>query len=135
MVSGTDDDGLKKKRGRPKKLILDPSTNLYIDSSHVNFKKLNKLLKQNTDGSIKQASPMESGLRFDSLNDQEMKQLLELKDRRGRPRKFPVEQTGITIKGVRVSGSMKARKKQMPVTTDPSNKVEKKKRGRPRTVV
>ncbi|KAM9918911.1 hypothetical protein OXX59_008320 [Metschnikowia pulcherrima] len=133
MVSNAEDDGVKKKRGRPKKLILDPATNQFIDSSHENFKKLNKLLKQNSDGIVKSGhSPMENGLRLDSLNDEEMRQLLSSKDRRGRPRKFPVEQTGITIKGVRVAGSLKGRKKESPVLFDAVNQVQKKKRGRPK---
>lgn len=133
MVTGTDEDGSKKKRGRPKKLILDPSSNQYIDSSHENFKKLNRLLKQNADVTVKQAhSAMENNLKFDSLNDQEMKQLLELKDRRGRPRKFPVEQTGITIKGVRVNGTIKGKRKESPVPLDSEDKVQKKRRGRPK---
>ncbi|GEQ66578.1 hypothetical protein JCM33374_g241 [Metschnikowia sp. JCM 33374] len=136
MVAATDEDGSKKKRGRPKKLILDPTTNQYIDSSHENFKKLNKLLKQSTDVTVKQAqSPMENGLKFDALNDQEMKQLLDSKDRRGRPRKFPVEQTGITIKGVRVSGTMKGKRKASPVSLDASDKIQKKRRGRPKREV
>ncbi|KAM9932504.1 hypothetical protein OXX80_007870, partial [Metschnikowia pulcherrima] len=93
----------------------------------------NKLLKQNSDGIVKSGhSPMENGLRLDSLNDEEMRQLLSSKDRRGRPRKFPVEQTGITIKGVRVAGSLKGRKKESPVLFDAVNQVQKKKRGRPK---
>lgn len=129
----TEEEGAKRKRGRPKKLILDPSTNQYIDSSHENYKKLNKLLKE----SMAKASPasekesiVEKGTSFDLLNDQDVKQLLELKDRRGRPRKFPIELTGVTIKGVRVNGS-KARSKSV---SSPSPAVEKvkKKRGRPK---
>ncbi|OBA23883.1 hypothetical protein METBIDRAFT_30257 [Metschnikowia bicuspidata var. bicuspidata NRRL YB-4993] len=133
MVAATDENGSKKKRGRPKKLILDPTTNQYIDSSHANFKKLNKLLKESSGIAVKQAhSPMENGINLDSLNDQEMKQLLELKDRRGRPRKFPVEQTGITIKGVRVNGTMKGKRKDLVASLNDSDKVQKKRRGRPK---
>lgn len=111
----TDD---KKRRGRPKKLILDPSTNEYITSSHPNFKHLNKLLKEaesNQNGStesnilkdetISKLNDQPTYLR--KLDDDAVKQLLTKKDRRGRPRKFPVEQTGLTIRGIRVNGVKK----------------------------
>lgn len=105
----------KKKRGRPKKFILDPSTNTMIDSTHPNFKQLNKALK---DGNIDQdvrsngnnvtndmSVLLNSSGTVDGFNDSELKELLKKKDRRGRPRKFPVEETGVTIKGVRINGS------------------------------
>lgn len=126
-------DGLKKKRGRPKKLILDPSTNQYIDSSHENFKKLNKILKQAMESADAKDSGYAKSTKLDIMNDQALKQLLELKDRRGRPRKFPIEQTGLTIKGIRVNGTMKGRKK-VTLVLDPNN-VHKKKRGRPKREV
>lgn len=136
MVAATDEEGSKKKRGRPKKLILDPETNQYIDSSHENYKRLNRLLKENS--SFPKTKPpndqvgklITKGTNFGSLNDQTVKQLLEQKDRRGRPRKFPIEQTGITIKGIRVNGTLKSRKRG-PAAASP-DQVTKKKRGRPR---
>lgn len=131
---GATDEG-KKKRGRPKKLILDPETNEYIDSSHENYKKLNRLLKENTNPpkaivlSELVGKLVATGTNFDSLNDQTVKQLLEQKDRRGRPRKFPIEQTGVTIRGIRVNGALKSRKRS--VTGSPEEGT-KRKRGRPR---
>lgn len=108
----------KKRRGRPKKLILDPSTNEYINSLHPNFKQLNKELKESElqqsgmaehsifkDEQISKLNDQPTYLR--NLDDDAVKQLLQKKDRRGRPRKFPVEQTGITIKGIRVNGNKK----------------------------
>lgn len=159
-----DADG-KKKRGRPKKLILDPETNTYIDSTHPNFKHLNKVLKDATDGGLSKAhqkelkqqrkqlqqqqaqqqaqaqaqaqqaqqqqQPKKRGRKPNSakahidnegipaslsklfeqppsmrnLGDEAVQQLLKKKDRRGRPRKFPVEETGVTIKGIRINGN------------------------------
>lgn len=128
------DEG-KKKRGRPKKLILDPETNEYIDSSHEHYKKLNRLLKENTNPpkaivlSELVGKLVATGTNFDSLNDQTVKQLLEQKDRRGRPRKFPIEQTGVTIRGIRVNGALKSRKRS--ITGSPEEGT-KRKRGRPR---
>lgn len=114
----------KKKRGRPKKLILDPETNEYIDLSHPNFKHLNRVLKDLSSPSASSTSSYESrvssrhspregnmGKLYDQptylrkFEDEAVQQLLLKKDKRGRPRKFPVEQTGVTIKGIRVNGS------------------------------
>lgn len=136
LVAVTDEGSNKKKRGRPKKLILDPATNLYIDSSHENYKRLNKLLKESS--TSPKTSPIDPqmgklvtrGTNFGSLNDVAVKQLLEQKDRRGRPRKFPIEQTGITIKGIRVNGILKSRKKTPVATGD--DQAPKRKRGRPK---
>jgi hypothetical protein len=44
------------------------------------------------------------------MDDEAVKELLKRKDRRGRPRKFPIEETGLTIKGIRVNGVTKNRK-------------------------
>ncbi|PYD24022.1 hypothetical protein DND58_29040, partial [Pseudomonas syringae pv. pisi] len=69
-----------------------------------------------------------------SLNDLAVQQLLEKKDKRGRPRKFPIEKTGLTIRGVRVSGTGRAsttQKVQLPVVAV-DDKVNKKRRGRPK---
>lgn len=135
MVAATVEGSERKKRGRPKKLILDPETNEFIDSSHEHYKRLNKLLmetatdKANTNDMGKL---IQKGSNFDSLNDQTVKQLLEQKDRRGRPRKFPIEQTGVTIKGIRVNGTLKARKKPVLAAYAVPDQVVKKKRGRPR---
>jgi len=137
IVSATDGDGSKKKRGRPKKLILDPETNQYIDSSHEHYKRLNRMLKESSNPpkatvlSELVGKIVSTGTNFDSLNDQTVKQLLEQKDRRGRPRKFPIEQTGVTIKGIRVNGTLKSRKKRSE-SASPEEGVQKKKRGRPR---
>lgn len=128
-AEGAHEDGTKKKRGRPKKLILDPTTNNYIDSSHENFKRLNKLLKESEAKTKGKNGPKSNGMKFDLLNDQDLKQLLELKDRRGRPRKFPIELTGVTIKGVRVNGS-KSRSKSVSSPDPGTTKVAK--RGRPK---
>ena len=81
-----------------------------IDSTHPNFKQLNKALK---DGNIDQdvrsngnnvtndmSVLLNSSGTVDGFNDSELKELLKKKDRRGRPRKFPVEETGVTIKGL-----------------------------------
>lgn len=120
----------KKKRGRPKKFILDPSTNTMIDSTHPNFKMLNKAMREgnnfeestnghvnstntnvntNTNSSSNTNADL-SGLfnasnTIGNFNDVELKELLKKKDRRGRPRKFAIEETGVTIKGVRINGS------------------------------
>lgn len=119
---------LKKKRGRPKKLIFDPTTNEYIDSSHPNYKHLNKTLKEsipnNTSSTV---NPKTQGAKDDSvlskfydkptymrkLEDDAVQELLLKKDKRGRPRKFPIEQTGLTIKGIRVNGVSKHKKKPL----------------------
>ena len=64
-----------------------------------------------------------------------MQNLLQKKDRRGRPRKFPVEQTGVTIKGVRVNGTMKQRrKKDDDMYHSQLGRVVKRERGRPKKV-
>ncbi|CAX45638.1 conserved hypothetical protein [Candida dubliniensis CD36] len=116
IVDQTDPSTGKKKRGRPKKFILDPSTNTMIDSTHPNFKQLNKALKDGnidqdvrSNGSSTTISDMSvllnSSGTVDGFNDLELKELLKKKDRRGRPRKFTVEETGVTIKGVRINGS------------------------------
>ena len=140
FVPATDDDGSKKKRGRPKKYILDPSTNEFIDSSHENFKRLNKLLKSSTKTTLEKIGDSEKhvgivkGTSLKSLNDVAVQQLLEKKDKRGRPRKFPIEKTGLTIRGVRVSGSGRgpiAEKTLLPTVVE-NDKVSKKKRGRPK---
>lgn len=133
------DESSKKKRGRPKKLILDPETNVYIDSSHGKFKKLNKLLKESAQAqkpaeSASDGSLMSKGSNIETIKDDVLKDLLKKKDKRGRPRKFPIEETGVTIKGIRVNGSLKARKKASALRAKDS-KIEKKKRGRPRKVV
>lgn len=102
---------VKRKRGRPKKIILDPSTNTYIDLSHPNFKQLNKQLKPMAhqyrldDGTTQLTSATNAVLR--SYDQNEVQLLLQKKDRRGRPRKFPIEETGLTIKGVRINGAKK----------------------------
>lgn len=143
FVPATEDDGSKKKRGRPKKYILDPVTNVFIDSSHENFKRLNKLLKSTTKTKLKTLGDAEQhigivkGTSLKSLNDVAVQQLLEKKDKRGRPRKFPIEKTGLTIRGVRVSGSGRGpSEKCQPVTatvlTADIEKVTKRKRGRPK---
>lgn len=138
IVASTDDGGAKKKRGRPKKLILDPETNQFIDSSHEHYKRLNKLLKERS-ATVKPSSLdsevgkfIQKGTNFGSLDDQAVKQLLEQKDRRGRPRKFPIEQTGVTIKGIRVNGTLKVRKKSSTSTSPSPDQGIKKKRGRPK---
>lgn len=132
----------KKKRGRPKKLILDPSTNDYIDSSHPSFKQLNKALKESFSASNRfdeAGNPLSPGAAaaaaasgksrineqdvtinklFDqptylrSFEDDAVQELLQKKDKRGRPRKFPIEQTGVTIKGIRVNGNSKHKVKK-----------------------
>lgn len=53
-----------------------------------------------------------------SLEDDAVKQLIQKKDRRGRPRKFPIEETGITIKGIRVNGRGKLNRQS---TENPKN--------------
>lgn len=141
--TATEEDGAKKRRGRPRKLILDPSTNEYIDSSHENYKRLNKiLLKESTESEKSHgfekdvALLVAQGANLGSLNDQTVKQLLEHKDRRGRPRKFPIEQTGVTIKGIRVNGSSRTRRKSIVSPTGEEEKKtlleQKDTRGRPR---
>lgn len=131
LVPAMNEAGLKKKRGRPKKMILDPSTNLYIDSLHANFKKLNKILKRNMEATAKTDHGfLEHGGRLDTMNDQALQRLIDSKDRRGRPRKFPIEETGITVRGVRVSGTMK-RRTATPLPAGEEAKV-KRKRGRPK---
>lgn len=143
FVPATEDDGSKKKRGRPKKYILDPATNDFIDSSHENFKRLNKLLKSTTKTKLKKLGDAEQhigivkGTSLKSLNDVAVQQLLEKKDKRGRPRKFPIEKTGLTIRGVRVSGTGRGpSEKRLPVATTvltaEMDKVTKRKRGRPK---
>lgn len=186
----TDANG-KRRRGRPKKLILDPATNTMIDSTHPNFKQLNKILRESEGKAVaaspavaKNGAPQEpqheymphynenmtihplqqhlhhqqqqhlqhqqqqqqlqqqqqqqfqqqqkqqkkqrklklkqkrqqqpqqeqrqeqnvpSANGLAGLGDLDFQQLLKKKDKRGRPRKFPVEQTGITIKGVKIN--------------------------------
>lgn len=139
----------KKKRGRPKKLILDPLTNQYIDSTHPNFKQLNKLVKtsstvastpthisltslpSDTDGGITRLYDQPTYMR--TLEDEAVQQLLQKKDRRGRPRKFPIEQTGLTIKGIRVNGTVKQRKKkEAELFHSNGQRIAKRERGRPR---
>ena len=90
-----------------------------IDSTHPNFKLLNKAIRDgnNYDDSRNGQSPSSStsnatntntdisGLFSSSntignFNDTELKELLKKKDRRGRPRKFAIEETGVTIKGL-----------------------------------
>ncbi|PVH17927.1 uncharacterized protein CXQ87_000828 [Candidozyma duobushaemuli] len=142
FVPATEDDGSKKKRGRPKKYILDPATNEFIDSSHENFKRLNKLLKESTKTTSKKLGDAEQhvgivkGTSLKSLNDVAVQQLLEKKDKRGRPRKFPIEKTGLTIRGVRVSGTGRGPSEKAQVTASnvaaDTDKVSKKKRGRPK---
>lgn len=135
MVAATVEGSLRKKRGRPKKLILDPETNEFIDSSHEHYKRLNKLLMQTTadkTSTTDMGKLIQKGSNFDNLNDQTVKQLLEQKDRRGRPRKFPIEQTGVTIRGIRVNGTLKARKKPSLTAYALPDQAVKKKRGRPR---
>ena len=137
----------KKKRGRPKKLILDPVSNQYIDSSHPNFKQLNKLIKESmpeeaqlqtttppswpNEGGEGMSKLYDQPAHMRTLNDQAVRQLMQKKDNRGRPRKFPVEHTGLTIKGVRVNGTVKPPKKKKSVDMD-GQKVAKRERGRPR---
>lgn len=139
----------KKKRGRPKKLILDPLTNQYIDSTHPNFKQLNKLVKtsstvastpphisltalpSDTDGGITKLYDQPTYMR--TLEDKAVQQLLQKKDKRGRPRKFPIEQTGLTIKGIRVNGTAKQRKKKAAeLFHSNGQRIAKRERGRPR---
>ncbi|CUM66325.1 uncharacterized protein PRCAT00003987001 [Priceomyces carsonii] len=136
----------KKKRGRPRKLILDASTNEYIDSTHPHFKQLNKLLRESSPSTsqVKGASTKLYSARGDghtnlydqpismrTLEDEEVKKLLQKKDRRGRPRKFPVEQTGLTIKGIRVNGILK-QKKRIRDNLGSGAVAVKKERGRPK---
>lgn len=127
---------------------MDPSTNEYIDSSHENFKLLNKLIKSSTNPHVLLASgsfgplgnsELDSSLSklyqqpayLRTLDDDAVQQLLKKKDKRGRPRKFPVEQTGLTIKGIRVNGNMKnKRPKEISLEDGKINK-----RGRPRKLV
>ncbi|CUM46835.1 unnamed protein product [Debaryomyces fabryi] len=139
----------KKKRGRPKKLILDPHTNQYIDSTHPNFKQLNKLVKSSStvsstpsivsqnalasdaDGGITKLYDQPTSMR--TLEDEAVQQLLQKKDRRGRPRKFPIEETGLTIKGIRVNGTVKQRKKKdTEIYHSNGQRIAKRERGRPR---
>lgn len=136
----------KKKRGRPKKLILDPITNQYIDSTHPNFKYLNKMAKSSSAPSKPRMSlvPVQSEIDGDitklydkptylrTLEDDAVQQLLQKKDKRGRPRKFPIEQTGLTIKGIRVNGTAKQRKKKNSELHSDSQRVAKRERGRPK---
>lgn len=136
---------------------MDPTTNQYIDSQHPNFKQLNKLLKV----SISRSSPSgndghgtintsnlhgtpqlneeemnklyEKPTYMRTLGDDAVQQLLQKKDRRGRPRKFPVEQTGVTIKGIRVNGTLKQRrKKEDEMFHSQLGRVVKRERGRPK---
>ncbi|CCE73243.1 Piso0_000272 [Millerozyma farinosa CBS 7064] len=138
---------IKKKRGRPKKLILDPISNQYIDSSHPNFKQLNKLLKSSSPPVTSQSHSSqahigsENGLSklYDqptylrALDDDSVQELLRKKDKRGRPRKFPMEQTGLTIKGIRVNGTIKQKKRKDSIVIDANGqRIAKKERGRPR---
>lgn len=115
---------VKKKRGRPKKLILDPSTKQYIDSSHPRFKQLNKLLKESSSPSTPNSDGHESGktvthvTHLSEMDEEEVKELLKRKDRRGRPRKFPIEETGLTIKGIRVNGATKNRRVKTDLYVD-----------------
>lgn len=112
LPQSTDAPSTKRKRGRPKKLIMDPATNSYIDLSHPHFKVLNKQLKpllakeyQMEDGSTHMTSQTHSVLKC--YDQDQVKELLQKKDRRGRPRKFPIELTGVTIKGIRINGAKK----------------------------
>lgn len=99
----------KRKRGRPKKLLLDPATNTYIDLLHPNFKQLNKQLKpvQTKEYRLEDGRTQVAPTALRLFDDAAVRLLLKKKDRRGRPRKFPIEQTGVTIKGVRINGSKK----------------------------
>lgn len=120
----------KKGRGRPKKLIFDPSTQQYVDSAHPNYKDLNKLLKQSmlslkalnsgayngNDGEVTSSElhapiPPDIVRRIISqplysrrIDDEAVRQLIRRRDRRGRPRKYTEEETGVTIRGIRVNG-------------------------------
>lgn len=120
---------VKKKRGRPKKLILDPTSKEYIDSSHPRFKQLNKMLKESANASGPESGPGQVGgskppnqvTHLRDMDEEEVKELLKRKDRRGRPRKFPIEETGLTIKGIRVNGSSKNRKAKAEVFISPNS--------------
>lgn len=137
-VPATEEDGSKKKRGRPKKLLLDPSTNEFIDSSHENYKRLNRMLKSSTsvaqpgDEDKEKYIGLVKGTSLNSLNDIALQQLLEKKDKRGRPRKFPIEKTGLTIRGIRVSGTGRATSSKTLDAVGDQDKVAKRKRGRPK---
>lgn len=131
----------KKKRGRPKKLIFDPLTNRYIDSSHPSFKQLNKLLKcalpNEDDPNVRVAGSAKHedhprNLRL--LEDEAVQELILKKDRRGRPRKFPIEETGLTIKGIRVNGVIKHRKRKSHSEALDGKSV-KRERGRPKKIL
>lgn len=148
-IDGSDSTNLpnqeKRKRGRPKTLLFDPSINQYIDSSHANYKSLKKQLKDSGAGSPLSENYLERSLNSNNppsgdsngshssyltpheFNELEIQNLLQKKDRRGRPRKFGFEETGITVKGVKVGG---IKKKKLPKVSDDS--VVKKARGRPR---
>jgi len=68
-----------------------------------------------------------------TLEDEAVQQLLQKKDRRGRPRKFPIEETGLTIKGIRVNGTVKQRKKKdTEIYHSNGQRIAKRERGRPR---
>ncbi|EDK40990.2 hypothetical protein PGUG_05088 [Meyerozyma guilliermondii ATCC 6260] len=123
---------VKKKRGRPKKLILDPSTKSYIDSSHPRFKQLNKILKESSNPSTPNSSlghmngqegsrQLTQVTHLRDMDDEAVKELLKRKDRRGRPRKFPIEETGLTIKGIRVNGVAKNRKAKSDMYVSPTS--------------
>lgn len=135
----------KRKRGRPKTLLFDASINQYIDSSHPNYKSVKQQLKNNSNGNELDGSYLGKSITTSNnpgnshathhstylipheFNELEVQNLLRKKDRRGRPRKFGFEETGITVKGVKVGG---IKKKRQPKTSDES--VVKKARGRPR---
>lgn len=123
------DEEFRKKRGRPKKLILDPASNQYIDSSHENYKRLNKILKESLEAEKRmEGISVTKNANLRTLDEKDVQTLLEKKDRRGRPRKFPIEQTGLKIRGIRVNGSLRGKKKP----DSPDEDKVRKKRGRPR---
>lgn len=124
----------RRKRGRPRLLLYDSNTNEYMDSTHPNYKQLKKELESSgklTDEFlstylIKKASAGSATSR--EYNEADIRDLMRKKDKRGRPRKFPIEETGMTVKGVRVDGIKKQKGK--PRATGNS----KRPRGRPRKV-
>ncbi|EGV61933.1 hypothetical protein PSN45_000629 [Yamadazyma tenuis] len=122
----------KRKRGRPKLLILDPTLNSYIDSSHPNYKALRTQMKRE-DGPVLSSyvDKSQSAYLLREYDASEASKLLQKKDKRGRPRKFAVEETGITVKGVRIGGMKHKRKKSV---TNPVPNQMKRPRGRPRKI-
>lgn len=122
----------KKKRGRPRLLILDPTLNQYIDSNHPNYKALKLQLKRGENGVISTyLERNESSYKLKEYDVDEADKLLQKKDKRGRPRKFAIEETGITVKGVRIGG-LKHKRKKIVDNSDPS--VIKRPRGRPKKI-